>query len=132
MKAVRRVNRAADATLGRHDPEAHRIPANRLRFRVPASVSQVEDQAPRLDDTHESARAVAQAMHPRKGEERSRSLVPGSGNLGLQRRDQFPPAFGAGQSMVCVMSERVHFTADEARDAGEWIEIDWAVSRFDV
>ena len=34
--------------------------------------------------------------------------------------------------MVCVMSERAHFTADEARAVGERIGIDWAISRFDV
>ena len=34
--------------------------------------------------------------------------------------------------MVYVMSERAHFTADEARAAGERIGIDWARSRFDV
>ena len=34
--------------------------------------------------------------------------------------------------MVCVMSDRAHFTADEARAAGERIGIDWAISRFDV
>jgi len=31
-----------------------------------------------------------------------------------------------------VMNEKAHFTADEARAAGERIGIDWAVSRFDV
>jgi DNA-directed RNA polymerase alpha subunit len=30
------------------------------------------------------------------------------------------------------MSERAHFTADEARVAGERIGIDWATSPFDV
>ena len=34
--------------------------------------------------------------------------------------------------MVCVMSERAHFTADEAQAAGQRIGIDWATSRFDV
>jgi DNA-directed RNA polymerase alpha subunit len=34
--------------------------------------------------------------------------------------------------MVYGMSERAHFTADEARAAGERIGIDWARSRFDV
>jgi DNA-directed RNA polymerase alpha subunit len=34
--------------------------------------------------------------------------------------------------MVYGMSERAHFTADEARAAGERIGIDWAMSRFDV
>ena len=36
------------------------------------------------------------------------------------------------RSMVYGMSERAHFTADEARAAGERIGIDWARSRFDV
>ena len=39
--------------------EAHRIPANRLRFRVFASVSQVEDQAP---DWTTPARAPALSL----------------------------------------------------------------------
>jgi DNA-directed RNA polymerase alpha subunit len=30
------------------------------------------------------------------------------------------------------MNEKAHFTADEARAAGERIGIEWAVSRFDV
>jgi Protein of unknown function (DUF5661) len=30
------------------------------------------------------------------------------------------------------MTEKAHFTADEARAAGEGIGIDWAVSRIDV
>jgi Protein of unknown function (DUF5661) len=34
--------------------------------------------------------------------------------------------------MVYVVSGRPHFTADEARAAGERIGIDWAMSRFDV
>ena len=30
------------------------------------------------------------------------------------------------------MSEKAHFTAEEARAAGERVGIDWALSRFDV
>jgi Protein of unknown function (DUF5661) len=39
---------------------------------------------------------------------------------------------GADRSMVYVMSEKAHLTADDARAAGERIGIDWATSRFDV
>jgi hypothetical protein len=34
--------------------------------------------------------------------------------------------------MVHMMSERAHFTADQARAGGERIGIDWSTSRFDV
>jgi hypothetical protein len=45
---------------------------------------------------------------------------------------RFPRGFRGDRSIVYGMSERAHFTADEARAAGERIGIDWAMSRFDV
>jgi hypothetical protein len=41
-------------------------------------------------------------------------------------------AFRHERSRVSVMSEKAHFTAEEARAAGERVGIDWALSRFDV
>jgi Protein of unknown function (DUF5661) len=46
-------------------------------------------------------------------------------------RPQAPADAGAA-IIVCSMAETPHFTADQARAAGERIGIDWNASRFDV
>jgi hypothetical protein len=42
------------------------------------------------------------------------------------------PAAAGAPIIVCSMAETQHFTADEARAAGERVGIDWSASRFDV